>query len=147
MTVLQRGAQCLEAGDVSGELENPEDPENPEDLGGLGQVVQGVVGVDAVKAQGEEEGQDAQQVDHVQEGEQELPLEKISAVKKCIFLTFFGETVKRMMYSRVNQTTKVVSAIWKKSLSSCWLLSSVCCEIIFSSKIKMRNCLIYCIVE
>ena len=33
------------------------------------------------------------------------------------------------MYSRVNQTTKVVSAIWKKSLSSCWLSSSVCCEI------------------
>ena len=151
MTVLQRGAQCLEAGDVSGELENPKDPENPEDLGGLGQVVQGVVGVDAVKAQGEEEGQDAQQVDHVQEGEQELPLDKnclcwlthnikarirkwpgIYFTKKSIMknrigqplelqvlaITFLGETAKRMMYSRVNQTTKVASAIWKNPLSS-----------------------------
>ena len=77
MAVLQSGAQGLKTCNVSGELENPKDPENPEDLGGLGQVVQGVVGVDAVEDQGEEEGQDAQQVDHVQEGEQELPLEKI----------------------------------------------------------------------
>ena len=95
--------------------------------------------VEAVEDQGEEEGEDPQQVDHVQEGEQELQLEKISALKNCILATFFGETVKRMMYSRVNQTTKVVSAIWKKSLSSCWLSSSVCCEI-NSSKIKSESC-------
>ena len=76
MTVAKCGAKGLQSSNVSGELENPKDPENPEDLGGLGQVVQGVVGVDAVEAQGEEEGQDAQQVDHVQEGEQELPLDK-----------------------------------------------------------------------
>ena len=76
MAVAKCGAKGLQSSDVPGELENPKDPENPEDLGGLGQVVQGVVGVDAVKAQGEEEGQDAQQVDHVQEGEQELPLDK-----------------------------------------------------------------------
>ena len=128
MAVLQSGAQSLQTSDVSGELEDPEDPENAKDLGGLGEVVEGVVGVEAVEDQGEEEGEDPQQVDHVQEGEQELPLEKIGAGKKCIFSTFFGETVNRMMYSRVNHTTKVVSAIWKKSLSSsCWLLpSSVC---------------------
>ena len=40
-------------------------------------MVEGVVWVEAVEDQGEEEGEDAEQVDHVQEGEQELPLEKI----------------------------------------------------------------------
>ena len=76
MTVLQRGAQCLEAGDVSGELENPEDPENPEDLGGLGDVLQGVLGGQEVEENRDEKGQDAHQVDHVQERDQELKLAK-----------------------------------------------------------------------
>ena len=54
-------------------------------------MVEGVVRVEAVEDQGEEEGEDPQQVDHVQEGEQELPLEKISAVKKCFPPPFWGK--------------------------------------------------------
>ena len=82
VAVLQGGAQSLKTSNVPGELENPENPEYAKDLGCLGEVVEGVVGVKAVEDQGEEEGEDPKQVDHVQEGGQEVPLEKISVVKK-----------------------------------------------------------------
>ena len=82
VAVLQGGAQSLKTSNVPGELENPENPEDAKDLGRLGEVVEGVVGVEAVEDQGEEEGEDPKQVDHVQEGGQEVPLEKISVVKK-----------------------------------------------------------------
>ena len=90
VAVLQSGAQGLKTSNVSGELENPEDPEDAKDLGRLGEVVEGVVRVEAIEDQGEEEGEDAKEVDHVQEVEDEIPLEKVSAVKKW-FLPFLGK--------------------------------------------------------
>ena len=76
MTVAKCGAKGLQSSDVPGELENPEDPENPEDLGGLGDVLQGVLGGQEVEENRDEKGQDAHQVDHVQERDQEFKLAK-----------------------------------------------------------------------
>ena len=66
---------------MSGELENPQNPEDPEDLGGLGEVLEGVVRVEVVEEEGDVEREDAQQVDHVQEGdrEEELKIRSICA--------------------------------------------------------------------
>ena len=78
MTVPQCCAKGLQASYVSGELENPKNPEDPEDLGSLGEVLEGVVGVEMVEEEGDVEGEDAQQVDHVQEGDGEEELERRS---------------------------------------------------------------------
>ena len=44
VAVAQRGAECLEAGDVAGQLEDAENAEDPKDLGRLGDIVQTVLG-------------------------------------------------------------------------------------------------------
>ena len=74
VTVPQCCAKSLQPSYVSGELENPENPEDPEDLGRLGEVLKGVVGVEVVEEEGDVEREDAQQVDHVQEGDREEEL-------------------------------------------------------------------------
>ena len=81
MAVLQSGAQGLKTCNVSGELENPKNPEDPEYLGRLGEVLEGVVRVEVVEEEGDIEREDAQQVNHVQEGdgEEELKRKSISA--------------------------------------------------------------------
>ena len=78
MTVPQCSAKSLQASYVSGELENPKNPEDPEDLGCLGEVLKGVVRVEVVEEEGDVEGEDAKQVDHVQEGDGEEELKRRS---------------------------------------------------------------------
>ena len=78
MTVPECGAKSLQASYVPGELENPENPEDPEDLRRLGEVLEGVVGVEVVEEEGDVEREDAQQVDHVQEGDGEEELKRRS---------------------------------------------------------------------
>ena len=89
VAVLQSGAQGLKTSNVSGELENPQDPEDAKDLGRLGEMVEGIP-TEAVEDQGEEEGEDPKEVDHIQEVEDEVPLVKVSTVKKWI-LPFLGK--------------------------------------------------------
>ena len=72
MAVSKRGPQGLESRDMSGELEYPQDPQNAEYLRSLGDVLEGVLGGEEVEGQGQVEGQDAQQVDDVQERHHEL---------------------------------------------------------------------------
>ena len=76
MTVPEGSTKCLQAGDVAGELEDSENAENSEDLGGLGDVLEGVLGGEEVEENGDEEGEDSHQVDHIQERYQELKLKK-----------------------------------------------------------------------
>ena len=76
VTVPQCCAKSLQASYVSGELENPKNPEDPEDLGRLGEVLKGVVRVEVVEEEGDVEGEDAKQVDHVQEGDGEEELKR-----------------------------------------------------------------------
>ena len=78
MTVPECGAKSLQASYVPGELENPENPEDPEDLRRLGEVLEGVVRVEVVEEEGDVEREDAQQVDHVQEGDGEEELKRRS---------------------------------------------------------------------
>ena len=68
MTVSKRGSEGFESSDVSGQLEDTKDPENPEDLSSLRYILEGVLGGEEGQGQGQVEGQDPQQVDHVQEG-------------------------------------------------------------------------------
>ena len=75
MTVPECGAQSLQSSNVSREFENPENPENPKDLRRLGKVLQGVVRVEVVEEEGDVEGEDAEQVDHVQKSDREKELE------------------------------------------------------------------------
>ena len=56
MAVPEGGAKCLQAGDMSGELEDPENAENSEDLGRLGDVLEGVLGGEQVEEDRDEEG-------------------------------------------------------------------------------------------
>ena len=81
MAVPQCCPESLQPSYVSGELENPQNPKDPEDLGRLGEVLEGVVRVEVVEEEGDIEREDAQQVDHVQEGdrEEELKRKSISA--------------------------------------------------------------------
>ena len=74
MAVPQRGAESLEAGDVSRQFEDPQDPQDAEDLRGLGDVLERVLGGELVQHQRHEEREDPQQVDHVQEREHERKL-------------------------------------------------------------------------
>ena len=76
MAVPEGCAKCLQAGDVSGELEDPENAENSEDLGRLGDVLEGVLGGEEVEENRDEEGEDSHQVNHVQERDQEFKLEQ-----------------------------------------------------------------------
>ena len=76
MAVPEGGAKCLQAGDMSGELEDPENAENSEDLGRLGDVLEGVLGGEEVEENRDEEGEDSHQVNHVQERDQEFKLEQ-----------------------------------------------------------------------
>ena len=76
MAVPKGGAKCLQASDVSGELEDPENAENSEDLGRLGDVLEGVLGGEQVEEDRDEEGEDSHQVDHVQERDEEFKLEQ-----------------------------------------------------------------------
>ena len=82
MAVPEGCAKCLQAGDVSGELEDPENAENSEDLGRLGDVLEGVLGGEEVEENRDEEGEDPHQVDHVQERDQEFKLEMMSSLLK-----------------------------------------------------------------
>ena len=74
MAVPQRGAESLEAGDVSRQFEDPQDPQDAEDLRGLGDVLERVLGGELVQHQRHEERENPQQVDHVQEREHERKL-------------------------------------------------------------------------
>ena len=76
MAVPEGGAKCLPAGDMSGELEDPENAENSEDLGRLGDVLEGILGGKKVEEDRDEEGEDSHQVNHVQERDQEFKLAK-----------------------------------------------------------------------
>ena len=76
MAVPEGSTKCLQAGDVAGELEDSENAENSEDLGGLGDVLEGVLGGEEVEKNGDEEGEDSHQVDHVEERDQEFKLEQ-----------------------------------------------------------------------
>ena len=58
-------------------------------MGRLGEMVEGIP-TEAVEDQGEEEGEDPKEVDHVQEVEDEVPLVKVSTVKRWI-LPFLGK--------------------------------------------------------
>ena len=78
MAVPQCCPESLQPSYVSGELENPQNPEDPEYLGRLGEVLEGVVGVEVVEEEGDVEREDAQQVDHVQEGDGEKELKRRS---------------------------------------------------------------------
>ena len=78
MTVPECGAKSLQASYVPGELENPENPEDPEYLSCFGEVLEGVVRVEVVEEEGDVEREDAQQVDHVQEGDGEEELKRRS---------------------------------------------------------------------
>ena len=74
VAVPQRGAESLEAGDVSRQFEDPQDPQDAEDLRGLGDVLERVLGGELVQDQRHEEREDPQQVNHVQEREHERKL-------------------------------------------------------------------------
>ena len=115
MAVPQCCAKSLQPSYVSGELENPENPEDPEDLGRLGEVLEGVVGVEVVEEEGDVEREDAQQIDHIQEGdcEEELKRRSICANRVCQ-ITLWGATMNLMRYSKVNQPTKIASVTRKK---------------------------------
>ena len=43
VAIPESGAECLEPGDMSRQLEDPENPEDAEDLGCLGNVAKGVL--------------------------------------------------------------------------------------------------------
>ena len=78
VAVPQCCAKSLQPSYVSGELENPENPEDPEYLSCFGEVLEGVVRVEVVEEEGDVEREDAQQVDHVQEGDGEEELKRRS---------------------------------------------------------------------
>ena len=75
MAVPECGAKSLQASYVPGELENPENPEDPEYLSCFGEVLEGVVRVEVVEEEGDVEGEDTKQVDHVQKSDREKELE------------------------------------------------------------------------
>ena len=70
VAIPEGGAERLEPGDMSRQLEDAENPEDAEDLGCLGNVLEGVLVGEGAEEEGQEEGQDAHQVDHVHEGYQ-----------------------------------------------------------------------------
>ena len=115
MTVPECGAESLQSSNVSREFENPENPEDSKDLRRLGKVLQGVVRVEVVEEEGDVEREDAQQIDHIQEGdcEEELKRRSICANRVCQ-ITLWGATMNLMRYSKVNQPTKIASVTRKK---------------------------------
>ena len=60
---------------MSRQFEYPENSEDSEDLSRLGDVLQGVLGGESVEELGHVEGEDAENVDDVERGEEELHLE------------------------------------------------------------------------
>ena len=74
MTVSERGAECLEAGDVAGQLEDAENAEDPKDLGRLGDVLQAVLGGEGGQDKRDVKRKDAEQVNYVEEGGKECKL-------------------------------------------------------------------------
>ena len=115
MTVPECGAESLQSSNMSRKFENPKNPENSKDLRRLGKVLQGVVRVEVVEEEGDVEREDAQQIDHIQEGdcEEELKRRSICANRVCQ-ITLWGATMNLMRYSKVNQPTKIASVTRKK---------------------------------
>ena len=74
VAIPEGGAECLEPGDVSRQFEYSQNPQDPEDLGCLGNVAKGVLRGEQVHQQGQVEGENTHQVDHVQERYQILEL-------------------------------------------------------------------------
>ena len=74
MAVPQCEAECLEAGDVTGQFEYPQYSQNSENLRRFSDVLQRVGGGEEVQAHADEEGEDAEQVDDVEEGGEEVEL-------------------------------------------------------------------------
>ena len=89
MAVPECGAKSLQASYVPGELENPEDPEDPEYLSCFGEVLEGVVRVEVVEEEGDVEGENAKQVDHIQEGDGEEKLKRRDICSPLNWLTRF----------------------------------------------------------
>ena len=89
MTVPECGAKSLQASYVPGELENPENPEDPEYLSCFGEVLEGVVRVEVVEEEGDVEGENAEQVDHIQEGDGEEKLKRWDICSPLNWLTRF----------------------------------------------------------
>ena len=56
---------------------NPENTEDPKDLRRLGKVFQGVVRVEVVEEERDVEGEDAEQVDHVQKSDREKEIKSL----------------------------------------------------------------------
>ena len=89
MAVPECGAKSLQASYVPGELENPENPEDPEYLSSFGEVLEGVVRVEVVEEEGDVEGENAEQVDHIQEGDGEEKLKRRSMCSPLNWLIRF----------------------------------------------------------
>ena len=71
MAISQCGSQRLEARDVARQFEYSQDSQNPENLRSFRDVLERVGGGEEVEADADEEGEDAEQVDDVQEGGEE----------------------------------------------------------------------------
>ena len=74
MAISQCGSQRLEARDVARQFEYTQDSQNPENLRSFRDVLQRVGGGEEVQAHADEEGEDAEQVDDVEEGGEKVEL-------------------------------------------------------------------------
>ena len=71
MAISQCSSQRLKARDVTRQFEYSQDSQNPENLRSFRDVLERVCGGEKVEADADEEGEDAEQVDDVQEGGEE----------------------------------------------------------------------------
>ena len=74
MTVSKCVTQGFKPRDVSREFEDSENPQNSEYLSRLCDVLQGVFGGESVEELGHVEGEDAENINDVQRGKEELAL-------------------------------------------------------------------------
>ena len=76
MTVSECVTQGFKPRDVSWEFEDSKNPENSENLSSFCDVLQGVFGGESVEELGHVEGEDAEDVNDVQRGKEELTLKQ-----------------------------------------------------------------------
>ena len=76
VAVPECGAQSLKPSDMPGKLENSQNSQDPEYLGSLGNILEGVLGREKVQGDGDKEGEDAKEVNYVEEGNQEVKLKR-----------------------------------------------------------------------
>ena len=76
MAVPERGAQSLEPSDMPRKLEDSQNSQDPEYLGSLGNILDRVLRGEKVQRDGDKEGEDAKEVNNVEEGNEEVKLKR-----------------------------------------------------------------------